>query len=122
MKKLIILVFLLCSVLSAQDIKYRISESSAKQKNIEYSQGGVLVRFDHEKLQRVDFSDKKETTWQCKELWVAKNTRSEKVKDFIQAEFPAINVVSLNSIVGNYQAKVKVDTTASWSKKDIVKK
>jgi len=97
-------------------------KANISKKNIAYSQGGVLVRFDHQKLQRLDFENKVENLWQCKELWVAKNTRSEKIKSFIQTKFPAMNVVSLNSIVVNYQAKVKIDTTASWGKKDIIKK
>ena len=116
------MLLLLCSSLFAQEIEYRMSESQFKQKNLEYSQNGVLVRFGHQKLQRFDMENKAENIWQCKELWVAKNTRSEKIKDFIQAEFPVMNAVSLNSVVENYQAKVKVDTTASWGKDDIIKK
>ena len=116
--------FLVCLSLSAQEIQYRESESKYQQKDIDYSQGGILFRFDHEKFQRIDsenkFENKFEDFWRCKELWIAKNVRSEKVKDFIENKLTGIK--DLEKVVGDYKANVKIDTTASWTQKDIVKK
>lgn len=123
MKKIILLtILLICSSLFAQEIQYRESESKYQQRNIDYSQGGILFRFDHEKLQRTDFENKKKDFWRCKEFWIAKNVRTEKVRDFIQGMLPEMKISNLDKIVGDYKTNVKIDTTVSWTQRDIIKK
>jgi len=122
MKKIILMTILLCSSLFAQGIKCRESESKHQQRNIVYSQGGILFRFNHKKLQKMNFENKKEDFWRCKELWIAKNVRAKKVKEFVQIKLPKMKLSDLDKFIGIYKINVKIDTTASWTKKDIIKK
>lgn len=124
MKKKMLVLFILffSSIAFSQDMQYRISESKYQQKNIAYSQGGVLLRFEHQELQRINFDSKAERFWQCKELWIPKNTKAERVKTFIQETFTKMNIISLNSIISNYQAKTQTDEVVSWNQKEIVEK
>lgn len=122
MKKItVIIVLLISSPLFAQEIQYRVSESTKKQKDISYSQDGVLLRFDHEELQKTDIENKKENYWGCKELWIPKNTKSDKIQSFVQTNFPEMKSSDLNKIMNDY-SKVKIDEIAKWKQKDIVEK
>ena len=124
MQKLIITILLMFFILPgliAQDIKHRISESEKKQKNIEHTQGGVLLRFDHEKLKKVGLDNNNETAWQCKELWIAKNVMGNRVEKYLESSITN-KKDKVKDVVANYNSTVKIDTIASIKHKDIVLK
>lgn len=67
MKKILMVLIVLTMFLSAQI--FRHSESGIKQRKIEYTQGGVLLRFDFKQVERIDM-DSKSLMWEYQEFWI----------------------------------------------------
>ena len=67
MKKILMVLVILTMFLSAQI--FRHSESGIKQRKIEYTQGGVLLRFDFKQVERIDM-DSKSLMWKYQEFWI----------------------------------------------------
>ena len=67
MKKILMVLIVLTMFLSAQI--FRHSESGIKQRKIEYTQGGVLLRFGFKQVERIDM-DSKSLMWEYQEFWI----------------------------------------------------
>jgi len=74
MKKITLLILLLITVSLFAGYKYRLSESAIEPQEIEYLQGGILVRWD------VQMDS---TMYKYKEMWLPENTSEVEVYEYI---------------------------------------
>ena len=71
MRKILIVLMVLTMFLGAQI--FRHSESGIKQPKIEYTQGGILLRFDFVQTERIEMEGNKSLMWEYQEFWIPLN-------------------------------------------------
>ena len=110
--------FLIPLLLKAEII-YRISESDTKQVTYEILQGGALLRFDFEKIDKI-FESKKTSSWKFKEIWISNNTETADIEVFILINIPD-RKDKVSDILKNYSKNTMVDEVSNDLLKRIMK-
>lgn len=61
--------------------KKRISESKNPQKLAEYLQGGLILRFNEEKIIKNEGQENETETYQCTEFWFSLDTSLKEIEE-----------------------------------------
>ena len=64
----------------------RNAESNIKFNEYEYTQGGILYRFDFQQIENSNMEGETNTMWHYQEVWLPENITKETLDSIIQEE------------------------------------